>query len=103
MSLVYEETPNIMKLGMLKLTRGILEEIIEGQKHDPSLVDLLLIINQGNGDEFRIDENGMMRLENKVCVSDMSELKKSVLEEGHQSGLSIHPGATKMYHDLKNC
>lgn len=29
------------------------------------------------------------------------ELKKSIIEEGHRSGLSIHPGATKMYQDLK--
>lgn len=31
----------------------------------------------------------------------MQELKKSILEEAHRSGLSIHPGATKMYQDLK--
>ena len=24
-----------------------------------------------------------------------------ILEESHRSSLSIHPGATKMYHDLK--
>ena len=24
-----------------------------------------------------------------------------ILEEGHRSGLSIHPGANKMYQDLK--
>lgn len=31
----------------------------------------------------------------------MLELKKSILEEGHKSGLSIHLGTTKMYQDLK--
>ena len=35
------------------------------------------------------------------CVLDVPELKKSILKEGHKSGLSIHPGATKMYQDLK--
>lgn len=35
-----------------------------------------------------------------MCL-DIAELKKNILEEGHQSGLSIHPGASKMYHDLK--
>jgi len=33
-------------------------------------------------------------------VSDVPELKKRILDEGHQSSLSIHPGATKMYQDL---
>ena len=31
----------------------------------------------------------------------MPELRKMILEEGHRSNLSIHPGATKMYQDLK--
>ena len=31
----------------------------------------------------------------------MPELRKMILEEGHRSNLSIHPGATKMCQDLK--
>ncbi|KAI5405994.1 hypothetical protein KIW84_052663 [Lathyrus oleraceus] len=78
MSLVCEETPNSVKLGMLKLTSGILEEIRGSQKSDLGLVDRLTLINQ-----------------------DVPKIKKGILEEGHRSGLSIHPGATKMYQDLK--
>ncbi|XP_058760634.1 uncharacterized protein LOC131633978 [Vicia villosa] len=54
-----------------------------------------------NGGEFRVDKNGVMRFRDRVCVPDISELKKSSLEEGHKSGLSIHPGSIKMYQDLK--
>ena len=36
-----------------------------------------------------------------MCISDVPEIKKSILEEGLRSGLSIHPGAMKMYHDLR--
>lgn len=39
LNLVCEMTPNSVKLGMLKLTNDILEEIIEGQK---STWDLLI-------------------------------------------------------------
>ena len=102
LSLVCETTSDSVKLGMLKLTSGILEEIRTGQKSDVVLVDKLTLINQGQGGEFRIDENGVMRFGDRVCVLDVTELRKSILEEGHRSGLSIHPGATKMYHDLKN-
>ena len=28
-------------------------------------------------------------------------MRKLILDEGHKSSLSIHPGATKMYQDLK--
>lgn len=30
-------------------------------------------------------------------MPDVLELKKSIIEEGHMSGLSIQPDATKMY------
>lgn len=42
MSLVYEETPNSVKLDMLNLTSGILEEIVEVHKFYLELVDRLV-------------------------------------------------------------
>jgi hypothetical protein len=43
----------------------------------------------------------VLRFRGRICVPDMPELKRSILEEGHKSGLSIHPEATKMYKDLQ--
>lgn len=51
--------------------------------------------------EFIIDEKGVMRFRDRVCVPDFLELKKNILKEGYKSGLSIHHGPTKMYQDLK--
>ena len=101
MSLICEETSSGVKLGMLKLTSGILDEIKEGQKSDLGLVDRLTLINQGKGGDFQIDENGIMRCHDRVCVPDVMDLKRRILDKGHRSGLSIHPGATKMYQDLR--
>ena len=101
MSLGCEVSADSVKLGMLKLTSGILEDIRNGQQVDVALVDHITMVNQGNGGNFEIDENGILRFKGRVCVPEVSELKKSILEEGHRSGLSIHPGATKMYQDLK--
>ena len=101
MSLVCEETSSGVKLGMLKLTSGILDEIREGQKSDLSLVNRLTLINQGRGGNFWIDENGIMRCRDRVCVLNIDNLKKIILEKGHRSGFSIHLGATKKYQDLR--
>ena len=101
MSLMCEETHNSMKLGMLKLASGILEEIREGQRSDLSLIDRLTLINQGNIGDFRVYENGVMRFRDRVYVPYMPEIKKRILDDGHRSGLSIHPCAIKMYQDLK--
>ena len=80
LSLVCEETSFGVKLGMLKLTSGILDEIREGQKSDLGLVDRLTLINQGKGGDFRIDENGIMRCRDRVCVPDDIDLKRRILE-----------------------
>lgn len=60
-----------------------------------------MLLNQGKGGDFRIDENGVMRFRDIVCVPDLPEFKKSILEEGHISSLRIHLGAIEMYQDLK--
>ena len=46
---------------MPKLTWGILDEIREGQKFDLALVNRLTLINRGEGGDFWIDNNGIMR------------------------------------------
>ena len=101
MSLIFEETSSRVKLDMLKLTSGILDEIREGQKSDLTLVDKLTLIIQGRSGDFQIDENGILRCRDRVCVPDIADLRKRILEEGHRSGLNIHPGVTKMYQDLR--
>lgn len=42
-----------------------------------------------------------MRFRDRVFVPKVPKFKKSILDEGYRSGLSIRPGATKMYQDLK--
>jgi len=101
LTLVCELTPESVKLGMLKLTSNILEEIKKGQKEDLELVDHVVLVNQGKSVDFRLNQHGVLMFRDQVCVSDVPELKKRILDEGHQSSLSIHPGATKMYQDLK--
>jgi len=99
--LVYELTLESVKLGMLKLTSNILEEIKVGQKEDLELVDRVVLVKQRKGVDFRLDEHGVLMFRDRVYVPDVPELKKRILDEGHKSSLSIHPGATKMYQDLK--
>ncbi|MCI32512.1 hypothetical protein A2U01_0053726, partial [Trifolium medium] len=64
---------------MLKLTNDFLEEVVEKQKTDARLLKYRTLIEQGK----------------KLTSRLMSK-------EGHRSNLSIHPGVTKMYQDLKN-
>lgn len=101
MSLLCEETPISVKLGMMKFTSGILHETREGQMIDLRLIHRLVLINWGENGDFMIHDNGVMRFRGRVCVLDVSEFNKIFLEKGHRGKFSIHPGARKMYHDMK--
>ena len=58
-------------------------------------------IDQSENNDFKLDAQGVLRFCNLICIPDDAEMKKVILEESHRSKLSIHPGATKMYQDLK--
>ena len=49
-----------------------------------------------------IDSEGTLRLGTRLCVLDVDELRKEIMKKAHFSAYSIHPGSTKMYHDLKD-
>ncbi|MCI58763.1 putative DNA/RNA polymerase superfamily protein, partial [Trifolium medium] len=68
---------------MLKLTNPFLENIKECQKTDNKLMEKLAIVNGGKETDFKVDENGVMRYHGRVCVPDVPELKKMIMDEGH--------------------
>jgi hypothetical protein len=50
---------------------------------------------------FRIDEKGVLWFKDRLVVLKDRELRNQILYEAHSSKLSIHPGSSKMYQDLK--
>jgi len=101
LSLVCEMSSQSVKLGMLKIDSEFLNSIKEAQKADVKLVDLMVGNNHTEDSEFKVDDQGVLQFQNRICIPDNAEMKKMIMEENHRSNLSIHPGATKMYHDLK--
>ena len=49
---------------------------------------------------YRIDDRDTLFFEDRIVVPK-GDLRKVIMNEAHNSRLSIHPGSTKMYHDLK--
>ena len=58
-------------------------------------------IGTEKGKDYMIGTDGILRFRDRVCVPGNWRLRKQIMEEGHKSRLSIHPGMTKMYQDLK--
>jgi len=102
LSLVCKVSSQSVKLGMLKINSEFLNSIKEAQKADVKLVDLMVGNNQTKDSDFKVDDQGVLWFRNRICIPPNAEMKKMIWEESHRSNLSIHPGATKMYNDLKN-
>ena len=56
---------------------------------------------RGGAKEVTIGADGILRLQDCLCVPNMDGLRKKILEEAHSSRYSIHPGGMKMYRDLR--
>ncbi|XP_075103788.1 uncharacterized protein LOC142178352 [Nicotiana tabacum] len=50
---------------------------------------------------FAIDSEGVLRRHGRLCIPMVGDVKQLIIEEVHSSRYSIHPGATKMYQDLR--
>ncbi|MCI52132.1 hypothetical protein A2U01_0073376, partial [Trifolium medium] len=81
LSLVCERTKRSVKVGMLRLANDFLEEVVERQKTDARLLKFKTLIDQGKELDIKIDEQGVMRCQGRVCVPDVPELKRMILEE----------------------
>ena len=79
----------------------LIEEIRVAQAMDPQLERIKEEILVGKVSGFVIHEGGTIRFHNRVCVSTVVELKKKILDEGHNTPHSVHLGGNKLYKDLK--
>jgi hypothetical protein len=50
---------------------------------------------------FREDAEGTLRFKDRLVLLRRAVLKNKILDEAHTLRYSIHPGSTKMYHDLR--
>ncbi|XP_057740131.1 uncharacterized protein LOC130957281 [Arachis stenosperma] len=76
------------------------EELVE-KFVDLKLDVVLPAIEQGKQWRVSWDQDGLWRFKGRIVVPDVRTLWQDILKEAHKSGFSIHPGNTKMYHDLK--
>ena len=68
---------------------------------DASLKGVRELLGLGEAKDFALGSDGVLRFKGRVCIPEDDEVKRLILEEGHKIRLSLHPGMTKMYQDLK--
>jgi hypothetical protein len=94
--------PNL-SLFNITLTPTLRTEIIAAQKDDEGMGHIKRRMREGDPKVacFREDAERTLWFKETLVVPRREALKKKILDEAHMSRYSIHPGSTKMYHDLR--
>ena len=88
-------------LGSMMAMPSLLSRVIESQVQDVELVSIRGRVQSGTTDEgWAIHTDGSLRYRGRVVVPQSTDLREEILREFHCSRFAMHPGGTKMYHDL---
>jgi hypothetical protein len=92
-----------LSLFNITLTPTLRGEIIATQKNDASMTHIKRRMQEGDPKVtcFCEDAEGTLWFRDRLVVPRKEALQKKILDEAHTLRYSIHPGSTKIYHDLK--
>ena len=76
-------------------------EVKEKQVEDPILMQIKKDMGQIKVMSLEIGGDGILRFQGRLCIPNIDGLRERILNEVHTSRYVIHPGSTKMYHNLK--
>ncbi|XP_070036897.1 uncharacterized protein [Nicotiana tomentosiformis] len=79
---------------------SLIAEVKERQYEDPELVEVRERVPLQKKPMLELREYGVIRYRGFLCVPDVARLRDRIMSEAHYSWFSIHPGSTKMYHDI---
>jgi hypothetical protein len=85
----------------MEVGSSLLQDIQKGQLEDDKIQEIKHNIKEEKSPNFSEDKEGVLWYKGRICVPNVKELKDKILREAHESAYSIHPGGSKMYHDLK--
>nr|GFC22093.1 reverse transcriptase [Tanacetum cinerariifolium] len=83
----------------LRIEPDLISRIKEAQKEDSKI--WTTVENLDKQVEFRIDVDNVLWQDTRLVFPIDASLKEALLTDAHSSPFSVHPGSTKMYHDLK--
>ena len=79
----------------------LIDRIRELQIQDPKIVKLKGEVESGQRGDLSLREDGTVVMGQRLCVPDVGDVRREIMEEAHSSAYAMHPGNTKMYHTLK--
>ena len=88
-------------IAHVQVRSSLVEEVKQLQHDDDFCKEKIDQVRQGLSEEFRVDDNGILWLQDRLVVPMAGDIRCRLLEVAHSSSYTMHPGSTKMYHDLR--
>jgi hypothetical protein len=80
-------------LAHIALVSDLLEQIITEKRQDVlEILNIKKLMAEGRGPHFSIDEQGVVKFKDRLVVPKSDEIRRKILDEAHNSKLSIHSG-----------
>ena len=106
--------PEIRKMNLLVVTKGslntlaVVPDLVAGiktiQGYDSEVHKIKRHLAEGKPSFFTIADDGALYFKGRLvvpCLKKNLDKTKRVMQEAHDTPLSIHPGSTKMYQDIR--
>ena len=87
--------------ALLRVISDLKQMIVNAQKYDAKLQEIVQLVSTGDKIDYAIDESGGLLYENRLCVPNDMDLRKKILYESHNTVFTMHPGSNKVYQDMK--
>jgi hypothetical protein len=78
------------------------DQIIQKKKSDKGIFHIKERMKSEPNSRFKLDERIILWFDECLVIPKDQELRTKILDEAHQSKLSIHPGSSKLYSNLKS-
>ena len=88
-------------LAQLRVIPDLKQMIVNAQKDDAKLQEIVQLVSTGDKTDYVIDESGGLLYKSRLCVLNDMDLRKKILYESHNTVFTMHPGGNKMYQDMK--
>ena len=89
--------PDGALLAQLSVIPDLKYMIVNAQKNDAKLQEIVQLVSTGDKTDFSIDGSGGLFYKSRLCVPNDVDLKKKILYESHHIVFTMHPGSNKMY------
>ena len=88
-------------MAQLRVIPDLKQMIVNAQKDDTKLQEIVQLVSTGDKTDYAIDESGGLLYKSRLCVPNDMDLRKKILYESHNTVFTMHPGGNKMYQDMK--